>query len=990
MARKTISRKTRSSRSKSMPVTRDDLNRLEFHRHGVALMPGPEDRYPAVAYFIKARDRNVGQRFCDCTDSGPKTCNHLKQLFRISNDFQDAMDLFQTGTWYRLAVIMADGFRQPIEKVRILSSGGNGGPRKVAVASGGGEKILRYVSGGPDLGRFVERCTVTGDNDVVPTRADVLERLALLTCTDDEIFLMERGLETKRQAFEHNFWYRFAYHCFREFGEMDRFLHPSIDETDGTFLLSGINRVGEPIFHLPVPRQKVKRVLEELDGALSNQHGLNITPLHLDSVFNVKLNKGLDLEIQPMLRLIQEDGMHQFFRRDDLARYQYGDIYYIKELGMLVEDRYPAPAPKLPPSATQVIQRSQVPFFLAENDLCNDLYCLDESVERLRIMDRFDRIEITPESMETDWCQLSAIYGNGCQSISLADLIQAKRDNVRFVTTDNGWVDCQAPAFAVLDSITDTLIDDARFKGGGVLSIPRYCVLQLGAWDGGRFIVSGASDQTDALEHLLALKSLTPLPSLKNMGSSLRTYQLRGVEWLWFLYENGFGGLLCDDMGLGKTHQIMALFVALRESGRGREPFLVVCPTSVISHWEQKIAQHAPGLTATVYHGGERDLAMSLGGTDVLITSYGILRRDQEALAPVGWAVAVFDEIQHIKNAETQAYKAAVSLRAEVKMGLTGTPIENSLNELKALLDVAIPGYLGSDESFLVRYQTPIEKHDDMVQRKQLSRIISPFILRRLKKTVLDELPPKIEDQRVCYLSEEQIKLYRDAIASRGSELVRTLEQEETPVPYMHIFALLNMLKQVCNHPALVAGDAAAYTKHQSGKWDLFTELLTESLGSGQKVVVYSQYLEMIEIIKHYLSENDIEFAVLTGASLNRGEIIARFNQDPDCRVFVGSLKAGGVGIDLVAASVVIHYDRWWNAAREDQATDRVHRIGQTRGVQVFKLVTRGTLEEKIAAIIAKKRDLMDSIIEEDAPDLVKTFSRRDLIDMLAMPVGSP
>jgi SNF2 family DNA or RNA helicase len=183
-----------------------------------------------------------------------------------------------------------------------------------------------------------------------------------------------------------------------------------------------------------------------------------------------------------------------------------------------------------------------------------------------------------------------------------------------------------------------------------------------------------------------------------------------------------------------------------------------------------------------------------------------------------------------------------------------------------------------------------------------------------------------------------------------------------------------------------VAKDPSAYTQSQSGKWDLFCELLSESLDSGQKVVVYSQYLEMIEIIKRHLSEQNVGFAALTGSSRNRGEIIARFNQDPDCRVFVGSLKAGGVGIDLVAASVVIHYDRWWNAAREDQATDRVHRIGQTRGVQVFKLVTVGTLEEKIAAIIAKKRDLMDSTILEDDPELVKTFSREDLIEMLTTP----
>ena len=218
-----------------------------------------------------------------------------------------------------------------------------------------------------------------------------------------------------------------------------------------------------------------------------------------------------------------------------------------------------------------------------------------------------------------------------------------------------------------------------------------------------------------------------------------------------------------------------------------------------------------------------------------------------------------------------------------------------------------------------------------------------------------------------------------------GEGLIDTLEKGEEPIPYIHIFALLNLLKQICNHPALVDGRVDDFEKYQSGKWDLFKELIDESLESGQKVVVYSQFLGMIRIITQYLQEAGVEFVTLTGSSRNRGEIISRFNNDPNCRVYVGSLKAGGTGIDLVAASVVLHYDRWWNAAKEDQATDRVHRIGQRRGVQVFKLVTEGTLEEKISAIIERKRNLMDSIVKEDDPGLLKTFSREELIEMLSL-----
>ncbi len=220
-----------------------------------------------------------------------------------------------------------------------------------------------------------------------------------------------------------------------------------------------------------------------------------------------------------------------------------------------------------------------------------------------------------------------------------------------------------------------------------------------------------------------------------------------------------------------------------------------------------------------------------------------------------------------------------------------------------------------------------------------------------------------------------------------AKELVEAIKRREEAIPYMHIFALITLLKRICNHPALVERKLEDFEKYQSGKWELFKELITESLESGQKVVVYSQFLGMIQIIENFLQGLGIDFVTLTGASRKRGEIISRFNEDPACRIYLGSLKAGGTGIDLVAASVVIHYDRWWNAAKEDQATDRVHRIGQRRGVQVFKLVTEGTLEEKISALIARKRKLMDNIIREDDPGLLKSFSREELLEMLVSPL---
>ncbi len=297
-----------------------------------------------------------------------------------------------------------------------------------------------------------------------------------------------------------------------------------------------------------------------------------------------------------------------------------------------------------------------------------------------------------------------------------------------------------------------------------------------------------------------------------------------------------------------------------------------------------------------------------------------------------------------------------------------------------------MPGYLGTDEDFHSRYVLPIEQDPDGKRRATLSRLISPFTLRRLKKTVLAELPEKIEDIRTCSLSDDQIKLHREAIASRGKSLVDTLNRGKEPIPYIHIFALLTLLKQVCDHPALVEGKEEEFERYQSGKWQLFKELVSESLDSGQKVVIYSQFLGMIRIMEAYLRGLGVDLVALTGSSRNRGKIISRFNEDPQCRLYVGSLKAGGSGIDLIAGSVVIHYDRWWNAAKEDQATDRVHRIGHRRGVQVFKLVTVGTLEEKISALIEKRKNLMDQIVREDDPSLLKTFSREELLELLSDP----
>jgi SNF2 family DNA or RNA helicase len=293
-----------------------------------------------------------------------------------------------------------------------------------------------------------------------------------------------------------------------------------------------------------------------------------------------------------------------------------------------------------------------------------------------------------------------------------------------------------------------------------------------------------------------------------------------------------------------------------------------------------------------------------------------------------------------------------------------------------------MPGLFGQDTSSGERIASLLESDSDDHLRR-LHKLISPFILRRTKKMVLKDLPPKIEDIRTCGLSDEQKSIYFEAIDNRGGPLIRSLKNSDEPVPYMKIFALLSFLKQVCDHPALAAGRPKEYESRNSDKWELFTELLDEALESGQKVVVFTQFLGMVEIIQLYLEQKNIGHCVLTGESRNRGEIVKRFESDDTCRVFIGSLKAGGVGIDLVAASVVIHYDRWWNASKEDQATDRVHRIGQKRCVQVIKLVTENSIEERIGDIIDRKKKLAEMALIEDNPEELKVFTREELMEIL-------
>lgn len=572
----------------------------------------------------------------------------------------------------------------------------------------------------------------------------------------------------------------------------------------------------------------------------------------------------------------------------------------------------------------------------------------------------------------------------GC--LSLASLWKVLQKNHRFVFSNEGLFDLSDKRFAWLRQLSKKKID----KKTNTLTLSPLELLRLNAFEE-ISLLPGDSPAQQASNKLL--KDLIDLkfeeePDLKGLKSHLRSYQYLGVKWLWFLYRQGLSGLLCDDMGLGKTHQAMAILTAAKnywknQGNEEKKHFLVICPTSVIYHWQEKLSQFVPELKVWTFYGANRTLENFQRDYDILLTSYGIYRNETEQLGKIPFEVAIFDELQIAKNQTSRIYNALLKVKARLRLGMTGTPIENRLRELKTLFDIILPTYMPSEHDYREHFVRPIEKEGDPDKRRLLARMIKPFVLRRKKEDVLLDLPEKTEEMAHCDLMTDQRQLYVEVLTASREKLIEELENTENAIPYLHIFTLLSHLKQICNHPASYLKRPNEYKHFQSGKWELFLELLEEARESRQKVVIFSQYLFMLDIIEDYLNENGIAFASIRGATINRGEQLKRFNEDPNCEVFVASLQAAGLGIDLTAASVVIHYDRWWNAARENQATDRVHRIGQTRGVQVFKLMTKGTIEEHIDFLITKKGRLMEEVVGVDDHETVKKFDRQEIINLL-------
>ena len=493
-------------------------------------------------------------------------------------------------------------------------------------------------------------------------------------------------------------------------------------------------------------------------------------------------------------------------------------------------------------------------------------------------------------------------------------------------------------------------------------------------------------------------------PPLGDLETVLRPYQKEGVAWLGFLRDNGFGGILADEMGLGKTLQTLAFLNSLRNAECGmwsdtaaapgtdpqsaiRAPHLIVCPTSLVFNWVAEAKKFTPELKVLALHGPDRHARFEQIQThDVVVTSYALIRRDAERYRELEFDTVALDEAKHIKNRQTQNAQAVKAVRARHRIVLTGTPLENSVLDLWSIFDFLMPGYLGTAKDFRERYELPIAKEKDAKAQTRLARRLRPFMLRRLKAEVASDLPAKLEQVSFCELTPDQRSVYQQVIEASRKEVLEAVGAQGVAKSRMMVLTALLRLRQVCcdlrllklekrsdgvmecgsdakTDPALQHSNTPPLPSSSSGKLDMFGELLEEVIDGGHRLLVFSQFVGMLTLLKEKLTAEGIEFCYLDGSTTDRAGVVERFQTNAAIPVFLISLKAGGVGLNLTGADTVVHFDPWWNPAVEDQATDRAHRIGQTKVVTSYKLITRDTVEEKILTLQNRKREIIQATI---------------------------
>ncbi|NRA34474.1 MAG: SNF2 helicase associated domain-containing protein [Polyangiaceae bacterium] len=575
-----------------------------------------------------------------------------------------------------------------------------------------------------------------------------------------------------------------------------------------------------------------------------------------------------------------------------------------------------------------------------------------------------------------DWLNLKVSWESDGVGVTRSEIEQCLREGRKYVRlSDNSFAPLDADR---VKSLMDREIElmSAESKAGKLPLSQAGRVQELLAQADSANIAAGTKQLFKKLESISNIKAIKKPAGLK---ATLRPYQKQGLAWLRFVHDMSSGGVLADDMGLGKTIQTIALFLSLKPDIKNFKA-LIVAPTSVVNNWKREIERFAPSLTTALWHGaGRKEQKDELSAANIIITSYALLRRDIDFLKNLKLDYAILDEAQNIKNPYSATAQAAKDLTATRRLALTGTPIENRLTEIWSIFEFVSPGLLGPLKRFEEKFARPIDQGDSK-KAARLRAVIHPFILRRTKNEVAKDLPPKIESNKIIDLPKEQRAVYTQLMREVRAQVMGEVENKGLAKSQIHILAGLTKLRQAACDPRLL-GLPRQFSHDDSGKLAVLRELMTECESGGHKVLIFSQFVQMLKLVRSALDEDKVRYEYLDGSTTNRQAVIDRFQEDPTVTAFLISLKAGGSGLNLTAADTVIHFDPWWNPAVEDQASDRAHRIGQRKVVTVYRLVAAGTIEEKILQLKDKKRQLVASVLTEDSGG-AKKLTKMDLDDL--------
>ncbi len=592
------------------------------------------------------------------------------------------------------------------------------------------------------------------------------------------------------------------------------------------------------------------------------------------------------------------------------------------------------------------------------------------------------------EEGEGNYFDVSYEYEVGSGSISEQDIQKALMKGDSFIERNGKTILLDGDAIMQAREVfEDCAVGEGKKSGSFRMSsiYGSYVQSSLSALDG--INIEATPSWMERAQQQNSQDRVLPVELSTKLNGTLRSYQHEGVNWLRFLENRGFCGILADEMGLGKTLQTLAWIQLgrLDVSHRGK-PALIICPTSLVENWHEEANKFTPNLKVATLHGTDRHRKWkNIDKYDIVITSYALMRRDIEKHLEYTYSIAILDEAQHIKNRATQNSLSAKKLKADHRLVLTGTPIENGVTDLWSIMDYLMPGYLGHHKNFREYYELPIINggNDGEHAQAKLRRKLHPFLLRRMKKHVAKDLPPKIERIAPCKLTTDQHKVYKQLLEDSKNKIAEMVEQEGFNKSRMEILKTLLRLRQTCNHIDLLKLEGVK-SKNPSAKMELFFELLSEAMDSKHRVLVFSQFTSMLAILKKEMDERKIKYTYLDGSTKDRQDVVRKFNKDHTIPVFLMSLKAGGTGLNLTGADMVIHFDPWWNPAVEEQATDRAHRIGQKRTVYSVKLITKGTVEDKVLAMQQRKKMVIDATLTTDE-QVMQKLTWEDVQELLSL-----